>query len=77
MQVFQTRSRQGQEAGACLVTFAQLGFNEKGAVSALAFSADGSTLYSGASDGSVAAWRLSWAVPPADGKAGGFRRGFF
>jgi hypothetical protein len=77
MQVFQTRSWQGREAGTCLATFAQLGFNEKGAVSALAFSRDGRYLYSGASDGTLAAWRLDWVEPTPPGRGTGFRKGFF
>ena len=45
----------------------------------LLFSPDGSRLYSGASDGTVAAWRIAWQAAPAaaggGGSAGGFRRG--
>ena len=61
------------DAGKCLVTFAQLGYREKGDVSALVISSDGQRLYSGASDGSVAAWRLS---SPHDTMPGGLRQGF-
>lgn len=77
LQVFQTRSWQGREAGSCLATFAQLGYTQKGAVSALAFSRDGRFLYSGASDGTLAAWRLNWVDPAPAGSSAGFRRGFF
>ena len=76
-QVFQTRGGQGREAGACLATFAQLGYHDKGAVSALAFSRDGRFLYSGASDGTLAAWRLSWEEAVPAGRGAGLRKGFF
>lgn len=76
LQVFQTRSASGREAGACLATFAQLGYNEKGSVSALAFSQDGRYLYSGASDGTLAAWRLDWVDSAALGVGKGIRKGF-
>ncbi|GAB4818826.1 hypothetical protein N2152v2_005872 [Parachlorella kessleri] len=76
IKVFQTRSRQGREAGTCLATFAQLGFTQKGAVSALAFSHDGRYLYSGASDGTLAKWRLEWVEPVPAGRGAGLRKGF-
>jgi hypothetical protein len=59
--------------GACAATFAHLAFDARGDVSALAVSPDGRAVFSGASDGSVAAWALRWgaAPPPA-----GLRRGF-
>ena len=72
MQVFQTTGGGGHEAGDCLVTFAQLGFDQKAGMTALAFSPDGSTLFSGASDGTVAAWRLKWQARAR----GGIRKGF-
>jgi len=61
--------------GGCLATFAHLGYDQKGDTSALAFSADGATLFSGASDGSVAAWALRWAEQGSVAAAG-LRRGF-
>ena len=80
MQVFQTAGGGAQEAGACLATFAQVKHDQKDGVSVLLLSPDGSRLYSGASDGTVAAWRIAWQAAPAaaggGGSAGGFRRGF-
>ena len=73
-QVFQAAGGGGgHEAGACLASLAQLGYHQKGGLCCLAFSPDGSSLYSGASDGTVAAWRLRWreAAPAA-----GLRRGW-
>jgi hypothetical protein len=59
--------------GACAATFAHLAFDARGDVSALAVAPDGRAVFSGASDGSVAAWALRWvAAPPA----AGLRRGF-
>ena len=78
--MFQTSSGSGRDAGDCLVTFTQLGYHDKGGISSLLFSPDGGTLYSGASDGTLAAWRLRWSEPAADSAkgstAGGLRRGF-
>lgn len=62
-------------SAACAATFAQLGFDQRGDVSAVAFSRDGATLYSGASDGSVAAWGLRWEAG-GGGRPAGLRRGF-
>ncbi len=79
-QVFQTGGGGGRDAGDCLATFAQLGYRDKGGISALLFSPDARTLYSGASDGTLAAWHLRWSEPAAAGAggstAGGLRRGF-
>ena len=61
------------DVGKCLATFVQLGYQEKGDVSALVFSADGQRLYSGASDGTVAAWSISTRI---DTPPGGMRQGF-
>lgn len=78
--MFQTSSGGGRDAGDCLVTFAQLGYHDRGGISSLLFSPDGDTLYSGASDGTVAAWHLRWSEPAAGGAkgstAGGLRLGF-
>ncbi|PRW56987.1 WD40 repeat-containing [Chlorella sorokiniana] len=79
IKVFQTASGGGRDAGDCLITFAQLGYRDKGGISALLFSPDASILYSGASDGTLAAWHLRWSEPPAaagGSTAGGLRRGF-
>jgi len=46
----------GNAGGKCLVTFAQLGYAEGGCISSLSFNDDGSILYTGASDGTIAAW---------------------
>lgn len=79
-QVFQTASGGGRDAGDCLATLAQLGYHDKGGISALLFSPDAGTLYSGASDGTLAAWRLRWSEPAAASAGttttGGLRRGF-
>ena len=77
-QLFQTADGGGREAGDCLASFVQLKFDQKGGTSALLFSPDGSTLYSGASDGTLAAWKLSWKEAPPAGRpgSGGLRRGF-
>lgn len=74
MQVFDTEGTHDTDAGKCLATFAQLGFLDKGDVSSLLFSPDGQRLYSGASDGTVAAWKLT-AVSPSRSQAG-LRSGF-
>ncbi len=78
LQIFQTAGGGGREAGACLVSFAQLRYDQKAGMSALLFSPDGDTLYSGASDGTVAAWQLRWREVAAGSGAlgGGLRRGF-
>jgi hypothetical protein len=57
--VFETRGLSHRDAGNCLGTFAQFGFLDHGDISALKLSPDASVLYSGASDGTVAAWSLS------------------
>ena len=75
MQLFQTGAGKGHEAGTCLASFAQLRYDQKAGMSALLFSGDGSILYSGASDGTVAAWRLGWRAGQAGG-TGTLRRGF-
>ena len=59
LQVFDTEGVHPGDAGTCLATFAQLGFHEHGDISSLLFSPDASVLYSGASDGTVAAWKLT------------------
>lgn len=78
LQIFQTASGGGREAGACLVSFAQLRYDQKAGMGALLFSPDGTTLYSGASDGTLAAWQLRWREVAAGSGApgGGLRRGF-
>lgn len=58
-QVFDTEGTFSMDAGKCLATLAHLGFQGKGDVSVLVFSADGQHLYSGASDGTVVAWKIS------------------
>lgn len=60
------------EHGECLATFAHLGFEQKGDVSALCFSSDGGRLYSGASDGTVVAWSLVWCAVQSQGLKKGF-----
>jgi len=74
VQVFDTEGLQPADAGTCLATFAQLGFREHGDISALLFSPDASVLYSGASDGTVAAWKLNLTEQPAAARS--IRRGF-
>lgn len=74
MQVFDTKGTDDTDAGKCLATFAQHKSLEKGGVSSLLFSPDGRRLYSGASDGTVAAWKLN-AVLRSAGQ-GGIRSGF-
>ncbi|KAL4452365.1 hypothetical protein ABPG75_008027 [Micractinium tetrahymenae] len=78
IKVFQTGSGGGREAGACLVSFAQLRYDQKAGMSALLFSPDGGTLYSGASDGTLAAWQLHWreVAQGSGAPGGGLRRGF-
>eukprot|EP00887_Chlorella_sp_A99_P002098 scaffold21.g2098.t1 len=76
IKLFQTAAGAGREAGDCLATVAHLGYDDKGDVSALAFSRDGATLYSGASDGSLAAWRLAWRAPQGAAARRGLRTGF-
>jgi WD40 repeat protein len=68
----------GGENGECLATFAPLRFDQKGAVNALLFSHSDNevlVLYSGCSDGSLAAWKLTWKE---DGlQRQGLKKGFF
>ena len=73
-QVFDTEGVQPADAGTCLATFAQLSAGEHGDVGALMFSPDGLVLYSGASDGTVAAWKLT--VSEQLGSERALRRGF-
>ena len=47
-----------ERPGTCLATVAQLPLKQGGSLGSLCFARDGKTLFSGASDGSVAAWRL-------------------
>ena len=75
LKLFRTSGAGGHEAGACLASVAQLGYHQKGGLSSLTFAADGATLYSGASDGTVAAWSLAWRDAPGSSRAS-FRRGF-
>ena len=64
--------------GSCLATFAHLGYDQRGGLTALAFSPGGEILYSGASDGSVAAWALEWNESKTqDTGQPTLRRGFF
>ena len=74
IKAFLTGPTAGKDAGTCLATFSQLLPDQKGDVSALLFSSDGGVLYSGASDGSTAAWRLRRGAPA--GKDSGLQRGF-
>ena len=62
-------------AGECLVTFAQLKHDQRGGITALAFSEDGNVLYTAASDGTVAAWALDMNAKKEP--AATLRRGFF
>ena len=73
-QVFDTEGLQPADAGTCLATFVQLGFHQHGDISALLFLPDASVLYSGASDGTVAAWKLSLTTQPSAERL--MRRGF-
>lgn len=62
--------------GDCLATFSQLEPGKRGGITAIAFSPGGNILYSGASDGSLAAWALdSLIAPEKDNK--GVKSGFF
>jgi WD40 repeat protein len=47
-----------ERPGTCLATVAQLPLKQGGSLGSLCFARDGTTLFSGASDGSVAAWKL-------------------
>ena len=49
---------EAERPGTCLATVAQLPLKQGGCIGALCFARDGNTLFSGASDGSVAAWAL-------------------
>lgn len=60
------------DAGQCLATFAHLNYTDKGDVTSVAVSADGKMVYTGSSDGSIAAWEMTTDVIP---KAG-IRKGF-
>merc|ERR1712224_604494 len=51
--------RHHHHPGTCVCTFSQLKYEEPGAITCLAFSEDSSVVYTGASDGTVAAWRIS------------------
>lgn len=50
--------------GDCLATFSQIEPGKLGGITAVAFSPGGNILYSGASDGSLAAWVLDSLIPP-------------
>ena len=76
IKLFQTHGGQGREAGACLDTFSHLAPEDKGDTTALVFSQDGTVLYSGASDGTLAAWQLTWRAAQPVGKHAGLRKGF-
>ena len=63
--------------GTCLATVAQLPFEQGGAIGSLAFAPGGARLYTGASDGTVAAWDLAEAeAEPAAGQVGAIKKGF-
>lgn len=63
-------------SGECLATFAQLAADCRGDTSALVLSLDGSVLYSGASDGTVAAWKIQWMNDTTLTTSKGLRKGF-
>lgn len=70
----------GGENGECLATFAPLRFDQKGAVNALLFKHSDSdsevvVVYSGCSDGSLAAWKLTWKEGGLQRQ--GLKKGFF
>eukprot|EP00889_Picochlorum_renovo_P003386 jgi/Picre1/30416/NNA_005780.t1 len=48
------------DSGNCLVTFAQLRFDHKGSCTALCIAADGSTVFTAASDSTLAGWACSF-----------------
>lgn len=62
--------------GECLATFAHLGYEVRGGITALSVSRNGKLVFSGASVGSVAAWELTWE-DKVQKKEGSLRRGFF
>lgn len=47
-------------SGDCVATIAHLGYQERGSIRDLSFSLDGKTLFSAASNGTIAAWSLKW-----------------
>eukprot|EP00873_Tetraselmis_striata_P014095 jgi/Tetstr1/434359/TSEL_023463.t1 len=59
IKVFHATGSTHRDAGKCLATISHFG-DSTGSVSALAFSPDSKLLISAGTDGSVAAWRLSW-----------------
>ena len=63
--------------GECLATFAQLGYEQRGGVSAVAIAPSGDIVYSSASDGTVAAWSLEWQNNSEIESKTKLRKGFF
>jgi len=61
--------------GECLATFSLLEIDQKGGVTALTFSDDGTMLYAAASDGSVAAWQVELRITKKSRDT--LARGFF
>lgn len=61
--------------GECLATFAQLGYDQRGGVTAVVVGHSGDVVYSAASDGTVAAWKLEWKLAERE-KKGTLRKGF-
>lgn len=65
--------------GDCVATIAHLGYQERGGIRDLTFSIDGKTLFSAASDGTVAAWsleRVEKVGVEENTKVRSFRKGF-
>lgn len=48
------------DSGNCLVTFAQLRFDHKGSCTALCIAANGNTIFTAASDSTLAGWACSF-----------------
>jgi hypothetical protein len=54
-----SNSSRHHSGGTCVCTFSQLEYEEPGAITCVEFSDDSAVVYTGASDGTVAAWRIS------------------
>jgi WD40 repeat protein len=76
IKLFCAQTQPVADPGACLATLAHLLHDQKGDISALEFSGNGCVLFSGASDGTVAAWSIERGDAPAVVSCTGLCRGF-
>ena len=68
-------SEANPHSGSCVCTFTQLDYSEPGTISSVAFGEDSKIIFTGASDGTIAAWKISETRQKKTTKT--MRSGFF